>query len=228
MGILNLSKLTKTQINRLQELHCRHGHSFLDHQACILTEKPDIEGLHRHLGFFDIESTHLKANLGYMSCYKIWDPDNDKMYGRALSGKEITSFEFDRGLIGELVTDLKRFTHLVGYYCKDRRHDFPFVRTRAMKFGVPFPQYGELQVIDLYDMAKNKMSLHSYRLQVVCEELGIPAKGHPLVGDIWIKSACGHQPSLDYIDLHCEEDVRCLPPVLDILEPFYRALKLSV
>jgi len=226
--LFNINKLTKTEIVALATAKCRHGHTYLDHPACFDVEKPVALMKPRHIGYFDIESTHLKANLGYMSCYKIWDDDNKKMYGRALTGKEITSFKFDEDLTKELVVDLVRFTHLVGYYCKDRRHDFPFVRTRAMKFKIPFPKYGDFQVIDLYDMAKNKMSLHSYRLQVVCDELGIKSKGHPLVGDIWIKSAVGHQPSLDYINIHCEEDVICLPPVLEALEPYYRKVKGSV
>jgi hypothetical protein len=225
---MNVKKLTKTELEWMATHKCRHSHTYLDHPQCLVNESPEGEPGKRTIGYFDIESTHLKANLGYMACYKIWDPADKKMYGRALHGDEITSFQFDRALIGELVVDLKRFTHLVGFYCKDRRHDFPFVRTRAMIHGIDFPTYGELQVIDLYDLAKNKMSLHSHRLQVVCETLGIPAKIHPLVGEIWIKSACGHQPSLDYMEVHCEEDVVCLEPVLERLEPFYRRSKLSV
>lgn len=226
--MLNIHKLTKTEVVALAAAKCRHGHSYLDHPKCYETEAPDILGRPRHIGYFDIESTHLKANLGYMSCYKIWDPADNKMYGRALRSKEITSFTFDKVLLQELTKDLLKFTHLVGYYCRDRRHDFPFVRTRNLILKQSFPEYGKFQVIDLYDLAKNKLSLYSHRLQVVCDALGIPSKGHPLVGDIWIKSAVGHQESLDYIEVHCEEDVKCLPPVLEILEPYYRKTKGSV
>jgi DNA polymerase elongation subunit (family B) len=226
--MINVKKATKTELEWLATHRCRHSHTYLDHQQCLVSESPEGEPGKRTIGYFDIESTHLKANLGYMISFKVFDAHNNKMYGRTLTSKEITSFTFDRDLIRELVVVLRRFTHLVGFYCKDRRHDFPFVRTRAMIHGIDFPTYGELQVIDLYDLAKNKMSLHSHRLQVVCETLGIPAKSHPLVGEIWIKSACGHQPSLDYIDTHCEEDVVCLVPVLERLEPFYRRSKLSV
>lgn len=229
MGIINLHKLTKTQINRLQELHCRHGHSYLDHQSCILTEKPDIDGLTRHLGFFDIESSHLKANFGFVLGYRIWDDDNKKMYGRNVLPKEINpQFKFDEDLLKEMVEDLRRFTHVVVYWGKDRRHDLPFCRTRCLMAGVGFPGYGELGVIDMYDLAKNKMSLHSYRLGVVCEELGVEAKGHPLKGKTWIMANAGHGPSLDYIGVHCDEDVKCMAPVLYALEPYYRATKLSV
>jgi uncharacterized protein YprB with RNaseH-like and TPR domain len=228
MGILNVHKLTKPQLARLAELHCRHGHSYLDHQSCILTEKPDIDGMTRHLGFFDIESSNLKANFGYTLSYKIWDDDNKKMYGRAVTPLEVRSFAFDSVLIEELVKDLKNFTHLVVYWGKDRRHDLPFVRTRALKADVAFPQYGELGVIDMYDLAKNKLSLHSYRLETVCRELGVPAKGHPLDGDRWCRAMAGNEDALKYIETHNEEDVVCMPPVLYRLEPFYRKLKLSL
>lgn len=225
---MNIAKMTKTELNALGKMKCRHGHSYLSHPQCLVTEKPDLDPSKRHLGFFDIESSHLKANFGYVLSYKIWDDDNGKMYGRALKSKEITGFKFDADLVRDMVEDFKRFTHLVVYYGKDRRHDMPFVRTRAMKAGLDFPLYGEVQVIDMYDMAKNKMSLHSYRLGVVCQELGIEAKGHPLIGDTWAKACAGHQPSLDYIETHNEEDVKCMPPVLYLLEPFYRKLRLSI
>lgn len=229
MSVFNIHKLTKTQIERLGSMRCRHGHTYLDHQACILTEKPDIDGMNRRLGFFDIETSHLKANFGFVLGYRIWDDDNKVMHGRNVTSKEINpDFKFDEDLMKELVADLRRFTHVVVYWGKDRRHDFPFVRTRAIMAGLEFPLYGEIGVIDMYDMAKNKMSLHSYRLGVVCEELGIPAKGHPLRGKAWIMANAGHQPSLDYIGVHNEEDVKCMPPVLYILEPFYRSLRQSV
>lgn len=225
---INVNKFTKTQLALLGDLHCRHGHTFLEHPQCIEIEKPPIDPANRRLGFFDIESSHLKANFGYLLSYNIWDDDNKKMYGRQLSASEIRKFVFDRELLKEFIDDCKHFTHLVVYWGKDRRHDMPFTRTRALKFGLPFPQYGQMGIIDLYDMAKNKLSLHSYRLGVVCEELGIPAKGHPLIGDTWAKACAGHQPSLDYIGTHNKEDVVCMPPVLYTLEPFYRNLKLSV
>lgn len=226
---MNLSKLRKTDIMALAKLKCRHGHTYLEHPKCIDVERPDISGLHRHLGFFDIETSHLKANFGFVLGYRIWDDDNQKMYGRNVRPEEINpQFIFDQDLLREMVDDFKHFTHLVVYYGKDRRHDLPFVRTRTMMAGAKFPEYGDMGIIDMYDMTKNKMSLHSYRLGVVCEELGIPAKGHPLRGKAWIMANAGHGPSLDYIGVHCDEDVRCMPPVLYKLEPYYRKSKLSV
>lgn len=226
---MNLHKLTKADILSLHRLKCRHGHTYLEHPKCIDIERPDITGAKRHLGFFDIESSHLKANFGFVLGYRIWDDDNQKMYGRNVTSQEINpKFIFDRDLLRQMVEDFSQFTHLVVYYGKDRRHDLPFVRTRAMMAGVKFPEYGELGIIDMYDMAKNKMSLHSYRLGVVCEALGVEAKGHPLKGPTWIMANAGHQESLDYIGIHCDEDVKCMPPVLYELEPMYRKIKNSI
>lgn len=226
---MNLHKLTKTEIARLATLKCRHGHSYLSHPACFDMERPDLAAEKRHLGFFDIETSHLKANFGFVLGYRIWDDDNQVMLGRNVTSQEINpKFLFDEVLLREMIEDFKKFTHLVVYYGKDRRHDLPFVRTRALMAGTKFPEYGELGIIDMYDMAKNKLSLHSYRLGVVCEELGIEAKGHPLKGKMWIMANAGHQPSLDYIGVHNEEDVKCMPPVLYALEPMYRRLKASI
>jgi len=226
---MNLHKLTKTELLELHRMKCRHGHSYLEHPKCVEIERPDIAGAKRHLGFFDIESSHLKANFGFVLGYRIWDDENKKMYGRNVRPDEINpKFIFDEALLKEMVQDFQHFTHLVVYYGKDRRHDLPFVRTRAMMAGTKFPEYGEIGIIDMYDMAKNKMSLHSYRLGVVCDELGIPAKEHPLRGKMWIMANAGHGPSLDYIGIHNEEDVKCMPPVLYTLEPMYRKTKGSI
>lgn len=225
---LNIKKLTKPELAILAESRCKHGHSYLAHPQCLKAEHPEGFPVKRHLGFFDIETTHLKASFGYVISYRVWDDDNKKMYGRNLTKREIRSYKFDAGLVQEMVEDLRKFTHVVVYWGKDRRHDLPFVRSRAIKAGVKFPLYGELGVIDMYDMAKNKLSLHSYRLGTVCDFLGIPAKGHPLKGDPWLKAQVGDPASLEYVGIHNEEDVLCMPPVLYILEPFYRRMKLSV
>lgn len=226
---MNIAKATKTELLTLAKLKCRHGHSYLSHPQCLVTEKPALDPTRRHLGFFDIESSHLKANFGFVLGYRIWDDDNQVMLGRNVTPKEINpQFKFDEELLKEMVEDLKKFTHVVVYWGKDRRHDMPFCRTRCLMAGVRFPEYGELGVIDMYDLAKNKMSLHSYRLGVVCEELGVEAKGHPLKGKMWIMANAGHGPSLDYIGVHNEEDVKCMPPVLYALEPYYRKSKLSI
>ena len=225
----NVKKLRKPELAFLMDGRCKHGHSWLEHPQCYIKEQPKGDPMKRKLGYFDIESSHLKANFGFMLSYKIWDDVEQKMYGRAITPKEINPrFIFDRDLCKELVTDLRRFTHVVVYWGKDRRHDLPFVRTRCMKHGLSFPLYGQLGVIDLYDLAKNKLSLHRYGLQSVCEELGVPAKGHPMRGPLWIKANAGHKESLDYIEVHNEEDVVCMPPVLYALEPYYRATKLSI
>jgi len=224
----NLKKLSKTELAFLVEGRCKHGHTWLEHPMCYVAEQPKGDPSKRHLGFFDIETTHLKANFGYVISYRIWDADEKKMYGRNLTNGEIRSYKFDKLLMKELVEDLKKFTHVVVYWGKDRRHDLPFVRTRSIKAGVSFPRYGELGVIDMWDMAKNKLSLHRCSLQVVCTELGIKSKGHPLMGEPWLRAQVGDKEALEYVGIHNEEDVLCMPPVLDILEPFYRALKNSV
>ena len=121
-----------------------------------------------------------------------------------------------------------KYSRVVVYWGRDRRHDLPFLRSRALKYGIDFPLYKSLYVTDVYDWAKGKLSLHSYRLQVVCEYLGIPAKQHPLDGDRWLAASIGDEKALKYIWDHNVEDVVALEPVYDYLEPFVRGSKVSI
>ena len=81
---------------------------------------------------------------------------------------------------------------------------------------------------DVYDWTRNMLSMHSYRLGTVCGEFGIPAKMHPLTGQVWIKANAGNPKALKFILEHNDEDVICLEPVYKMLEPFARRNKVSM
>lgn len=229
---LNLKKLTRAQIDWLILNHCRHHHSYLDHQACYFSEKPLDSPIAEKIAFLDIESSNLKASFGVVLCYAIKargvDADKGGLITRTIVEADVKSGRYDRNILSNLMSDLKEFDRVCVYWGRDRRHDLPFLRTRALKAGINFPEYGSIYVLDLYDWAKNKLSLHSYRLETVCKEFGIPAKGHPLTGDIWLRAMAGKKDALDYITTHCAEDVICLEPVYNILEPYVRGGKVSI
>lgn len=225
----NIAKLKKSEIEWLNCHTCEaHQVSYLSHPNCYFKERPADSPISERIGFLDIESSNLKASFGIVISYCILDNDTDKILEYCITPQEIKNRTFDENLMRQFARDIIQFDRVVVYWGRDRRHDIPFLRTRALKHGTNFPLYKDLSVIDCYDWCKNKLSLHSYRLQTVCNEFGIPAKMHPLTGDIWIRALGGDKESLDYILEHNREDVICLRPVYQRLEPFVRGGKVSI
>jgi uncharacterized protein YprB with RNaseH-like and TPR domain len=221
-----IRKLKKSEVEWLNDNTCRHRHTYLEHYRCFLEEKP-VSPMKERIGFLDIETSNLKASFGYIISYCIKEMGGE-MYERLITPKEIKTGVFDRELLKQFFTDVSRFDRVCVYWGKDRRHDVPFLRTRALKAGTDFPLYRDICVIDLYDWGKNKLSLHSYKLGVVCQELGIPAKEHPLDGTTWVRAMAGDKDALNYILTHNREDVVCMEPLYTRLEPFMRKTKVTI
>lgn len=226
---MNLNNLKKSEILWLYNHFCKHGHRYTEHLNCFETEKPDTSPIRERVGFLDIETTGLNANWDYVISYAIRDEEKDKMLGRTLSKKETLDWNvLDKDLMREFCEDAKKFDKLIVYWGKDRRHDVPFLRTRSLKWGIRFPFYKEVLLVDCYDIAKAKLRLHRYRLEVVANFLRIPAKDHRLDAAIWQKAKLGHRLSLKYVWEHNKEDVITLERVYNLLKEYYRKTRSSI
>ncbi|MCK7532323.1 MAG: hypothetical protein MZV63_15485 [Marinilabiliales bacterium] len=62
--------------------------------------------------------------------------------------------------------------------------------------------YKDIWCTDLWPICRNKLKLHSNRLQVVCDFFGIKSKNHPMIFDKWCRAMAGDKESLDYIWEH--------------------------
>lgn len=221
-----IKKLKKSEIEWLADHRCKHRVTYLEHYNCYLAENPDGP-MKERIGFLDIETSNLKASFGYIISYCIMEMGG-KMHERVITPREIKNGTFDTDMLREFENTISLFDRVCVYWGKDRRHDIPFLRTRALKAGVGFPLYRDVCVIDLYDWAKNKLSLHGYKLEIVCRELDIPAKEHPLDGKTWVRAMAGDKDALDYILIHNREDVVCMEPLYHKLEPFMRRTKVTI
>jgi len=162
------------------------------------------EGHSPKIGFIDLEFQNFKANYGILLSYAIKEYGKKKIYSSAITQKEIRSEYLDKKLTERLVKDFSRFDVVVTYY--GSRCDIPYMRTRALKWGIPFPSYGYIKHIDLYYLVKSKLSLNRNRLETACSLLGIEGKNH-VFGDKWIRAVTGHIPSINYILDHNKRDV---------------------
>ncbi len=223
MVLAPVNRLKKTEIVWLARHRCKHRHTYLEHFDCYKTELPQ-EG--EKIGFLDIETSQLKANFGLTFCYCIKPLDSATIVGATITERELKSPILDRRIITQCVSDLQNFDRIVGFY--STRFDLPFIRTRALEWQIPFPEYGELAHTDVYYIARNKLALHSNRLESVADAiLGKTRKSH-LKPRIWVQALQGNKQALNYIYQHCQADVRDLQDVYLKLVPFAMNTKRSI
>lgn len=225
--MLNLNRLKKEEILWLYKNYCKHRHRYIEHLICAEKEKP-LSVFTERVGFLDIETVGLNANFDYIISYAILS-DEEKIKGRVLTPQEVLKYNIlDKNLMQEFCRDIRQFDRVVVYFGRDRRHDIPFLRSRCIKAKAEFPLYGEVNLTDLYDICKNKLRLDGYRLGNVCDFLGIPAKQHPLKGDIWQMAKLGDKKALDYVWKHNVEDVISMAKVYKIMQKYARQPKVSI
>jgi uncharacterized protein YprB with RNaseH-like and TPR domain len=171
------------------------------------TEKQADKVALEKVGYLDIETSNLDADLGFVLSYCIQDA-RGKELGRALRPSEFRGRHktLDRELIAECIKDMKKFDRLVCHY--GMYFDIPFLRTRAFKYGMQddFPKPREIVLSDTWLIARKKFKLHSNRLASVAKLFGIPAKQHPLDGEEWTGAITGDKWALDYVWKHNTED----------------------
>ena len=222
----NYNRLKKEERLYLYNHRCKHKHRYTEHPTCFEEECKD--GLHpEKIGFLDIETSNLSADFGYIFCYSLKEQGGEMIH-RCMTPQEIRSYKFDKGVVKQFLKDIRDYDRLVGYYSKDRRFDVPFLRTRALKWGLDFPAWRDLLFTDAFDLVKPKLRLHRNRLEVACDLLGIPAKGHRLNPEVWQRAQAGSKQALDYIQIHCDEDVLSLEAVFEKLNIFATAGRMSI
>ena len=175
-----------------------------------INKKIRKEGKVDKIGYLDIESTQLTANFGWMLSWCIKEQDCKKIHTATVTRDEIINGVLDKRIVQELIDTMKQFTCLYGYY--SNRFDFPFIRTRALFWGIEFVPGGEIEIKDLYYLAKFKLRLHSNRLECVCDLMGIKGKTH-LEPKMWIMANTGNEEAIKYINDHNKWDVIILEEV---------------
>lgn len=224
---VNFNRMLKEEILWLYNHQCRHGHRYTEHPTCFLTEYKDKVGIVEKVGFLDIEATNLQADFGYILCYSLKELDGELQH-RSVTTDELRSYIFDKNVMKHFLKEIESFDRLVGFYSKDYRFDVPFLRTRALKWGLEFPEWRDFLFTDAYDLSKPKLRLHRNRLENVCDLLEIPSKQHRLSPEIWMRAQAGSKKALDYIQKHCDEDVLSLEGVFKKLNMFSRVGKTSI
>ena len=226
---VNFNRLKKPEMVWLYNNRCKqHRRRYTEHPHCF---KEDYEGqvlFDEVIGFLDIEATNLAADFGYVFCYAIKELDGQIITCSVTPHGVAKEYIFDRDVIRQFIHDIEPFDRLIGYYSKDYRFDVPFLRTRALKWGLDFPEWREHLFTDVYDLAKAKLRLHRTRMENVADLVNVPSKEHRLNPEIWQKAQAGHKESLDYIMTHCVEDVVTLEAIYKRLFKYGRPDRTSL
>ncbi len=214
--------MKKTDIIKLAKWYCEHGETGLSHYNCYLRSKPQEE----NVGFLDLECSNLHANWGIILSYSIKTKGKDKIYSRVITEEDLKTC-LDKKVVKNCVEDIQRFDRIVTFY--GTKFDLPFLRTRALICGLTdFPEFGKLFHKDMYYVARNKLRLHSNRLDVVCQALFGSTSKTRIEPKFWTQALMGNKKALAYILEHNQQDVIELERVYNALIGFTQVNDTSI
>lgn len=207
---INPFHLKKNELQVYLSGHCKHRMPYQQHPDCfqreILQDKK-----HLKIGIIDIEflGFNVKADSGIVLTYSIKEYHKKVFHESKITYKELKSKHLDKNIIKRLIKDMSKFDVLVTYY--GSKCDLPYIRTRALRHGLQFIQYGFIKQIDVYFLVKYKLKLQRNSLASACHILGINGYTNDdynfISGETWIRAVTGHKKSLDYIMKHNRYDV---------------------
>jgi uncharacterized protein YprB with RNaseH-like and TPR domain len=206
----------RREIVKMGQFRCKHGHTGLSHYNCYRKES----GIPERIGYLDIECSNLKANFGIMLSYCIKVRDKNKIYKSVITKEELENGKLDKELVKRCINDMKNFDHLMGHYSSG--YDIPFIRTRALYWGLKFPEYGEMLHTDVYYLARRVLCLHSNRQDVIAETILGHTEKTRLNSRHWIMALQGDKKALAYVLKHNIGDVIDLEKNHKKLEVFAR------
>lgn len=215
MTKINPHNLKKAELLELLTKRCKHGHLYIEHPNCWREERSKPP----KIGYFDIETDGLQANFNYVLTYAIKTRDKDEYYTGCISKQDILSYQLDKRILKKMIDDLLRYDVIITYY--GTRFDIPFIRTRALSFGLEFPVFGLVKHKDVYYMVRNKLKLHKNTLESACGILGIRGKNH-VKGNFWMRAKHGDEKALAYVMDHNIKDVQITERLHKRLEGFVK------
>ena len=174
-------------------------------------------GQEKRLGYLDIETTSLKANVGIMLSWAIKKRDTNDITSALVTKDEIFDGDYDKRIVEMLCEELNQYDTIFTYY--GTRFDIPFIRTRAIDNNIRFPFYREVSHKDLYYSVRSKLRLSSNSLLTATEFMGIRGKTK-LDPRVWRNASYGNSDALQTVLSHNVADVVILERLHKKMEDF--------
>lgn len=175
----------------------------------------------------DLETTDLAADRGVMLCAS-YESSKEPGKVRTLRNDVVNKAGWVKGQRGDDKEIVKQVCHIVRSHDvivahNGHRFDLPFLRTRALRWGLK--PLKEPKMVDPLQIAWRKFRLRSNRLGAISDLLGIEDKKTPLDLSVWADAMLnGSKKAMDLIVEHCEADIRVLSGVLQHVKPFIKVL----
>ena len=177
-------------------------------------------GHEKTIGYLDIETTGLKANVDIMLSWAIKTRDKDEIVSDVIRKSEVFNGKYDYRIMKSLIKALKNYDLIMTYY--GTGFDVPFMRTRALDHDLPFPQFRSLSHKDIYYLVRNKLQLTRSSLKTATQFLGIDGKTN-LDPRVWRDARYGNKDALKYVFDHNVADVEILEDLHKKIEKYTNA-----
>lgn len=210
----------------MSEQRCIHRHTIKTHPNCFRKGLIKYDWwTDKKIAYLDIETSDLKADFGIILTWCLKFRNDKKIYSGVITKKDIDNRTFDKRIIKELLDLLKDVDVIVTYY--GTNFDIPFLRTRAEKWRLWFPKFGDIYHWDLYYKVKRLFKTHRKNLATITHFLGIDGKT-PIETDMWFEAQYGDKKALKEVLVHNEYDVIILEKLHDRIEDYTRWEKRSL
>lgn len=173
----------------------------------------------------DIEATDLEADRGVVLC-ACYESSERPGKVQVLRNDVVNARDWRKGVRGNDKKIVKQINQLVRSHDvivahNGTRYDLPFLRTRALRWGLR--PLLEPKIVDPLSIAWRKWKLRSNRLGAISSHLGIKDKKTPLDMSIWADAMLnGNKRSMNLIVEHCIADIKVLSGVLKHVKPFIK------
>lgn len=182
----------------------------------------------KRVGHLDIESSQLNASFGFIISWAIKEDGKTTIISDRLTEKDFDvkdKLDTDKRVVMSLVDALSKFDVITTYY--GEYFDIPFIRSRCLKHGQKFLEYGSINHVDVWKIAKRNLKLHSHRLEAVAEHMSVNSKTK-LRPSTWARATMGDMKAINEVYVHNREDVITLEKVFHLLKPYWVGGKHSI
>jgi uncharacterized protein YprB with RNaseH-like and TPR domain len=179
-----------------------------------------VTGHGTKIGYLDIETTGLKANVDIMLSWAIKTRDKDEVLSDVIKKSEVFNGKYDYRIVNSLIKALNKYDIIMTYY--GTRFDVPFSRTRALDHGLEFPKFRTLSHKDIYYLVRSKLQLTRSSLKTATQFLGIDGKTN-LDPRVWRDARYGNKEALKYVFDHNVADVEILEDLHKKIEEYTNA-----
>ncbi len=222
------ARAEKLRLKKHSEKYCIHRHTKKTHPNCFrrgLTQKLrwyDEEEL--TLATLDIETSSLKANIGFMLSWCLKYRGGKVVHG-IVNKDEIFKGTNDKRIVKELLDELVNVDVIITYY--GTGFDIKFFRTRALYWKYNFPAFGSIYHFDVFYRARSLLATHRKSLDAVTTFFGIEGKTQIRLAT-WAKAMYGDKKALAEVLVHNIEDVKITEELFDLLEDYSKWTRRSL